>query len=87
MRGCETCSGLVYVGDAFCATCGAEVEKVRAGTGKVTIPVRRHGVAPPPPRQAAAVPQREDRQLSTALVVLFSLVSAGWVGVALYWLL
>jgi hypothetical protein len=87
MRGCETCSGLVYVGDAFCVTCGAEVEKVRGGAGQVTIPVRRHGVAPPPPGMAAAVPDREERQLSAALVLLFSLISAGWVGAALYWLL
>lgn len=87
MRGCETCSGLVYVGDAFCATCGAEVEKVRTGAGQVTIPVRRHGVAPPPPELPATAPDREERQLSTALVVLFSLISAGWLGAALYWLL
>lgn len=55
MTGCEACSALVAAGDAFCATCGAELRPARrrpAGpaTGRVEIPVRRYGRAPQVPR-------------------------------------
>ena len=49
MRGCDSCSALVYVEDVFCPTCGAGVEEAHTAAGKVRIPVRRHGVVPPPP--------------------------------------
>ena len=88
MRGCEKCSGLVYVGDAFCATCGTAVETAHGRAHDVVIPVRRHGKAPPPPSGfVGEANDREERRLSVALVLLFSLISVGWAGAALYWML
>jgi len=90
MRGCETCSGLVYVGDAFCPTCGAEVGKVRTRADQVTIPMRRHGHVPSlrsPLAGAVEAPDApEDRRLPAVLLVLFAMIAAGWVGAALYWI-
>lgn len=87
MRGCETCSGLVYVGDSFCPTCGAEVGKVRTRPDQVTIPMRRHGRVPPPPSALASTADApEERALPPVLVVLFGLIAVGWIGAALYWI-
>ena len=86
MRGCDTCSGLVYVGEAFCPTCGAEVDKVRTRADQVTIPLRRHGRVPPPPAMAVLPEATEDKRLSIVLAVLFGLISAGWLGAAVYWI-
>jgi hypothetical protein len=47
MRGCDSCSALVYAEDVFCPTCGAGVYEAETSAGKVRIPMRRHGVIPP----------------------------------------
>jgi hypothetical protein len=49
MRGCDSCSALLYVDDVFCPTCGAGVEEAQTAAGKVRIPMRRHGVIPAMP--------------------------------------
>ena len=46
LRGCESCSALVYAEDVFCPTCGAGVQEAETAAGKVRIPMRRHGVLP-----------------------------------------
>ncbi|MCD6076325.1 MAG: hypothetical protein K0R89_263 [Ramlibacter sp.] len=46
MRGCDSCTTLVYAQDVFCPTCGAGVQEVQTAAGKVRIPMRRHGVLP-----------------------------------------
>ena len=46
LRGCDSCSALVYAQDVFCPTCGAGVQEAQTSAGKVRIPMRRHGVMP-----------------------------------------
>lgn len=46
LRGCDSCSALVYAEDVFCPTCGAGVQEAQTAAGKVIIPMRRHGVLP-----------------------------------------
>jgi hypothetical protein len=50
MKGCDSCSALLYAEDVFCPTCGAGVQEAETSAGKVRIPMRRHGVVPPAPR-------------------------------------
>ncbi len=84
MTGCEACSALVAAGDVSCATCGADLgqpatrKPARAAAGKVVIPVRRYGNAPPPPRslrRATAAHAGRGR-----LALLAVLLSAGFAG-------
>ena len=66
MKGCDSCSALVYAEDAFCPTCGAGVQEA----GKVRIPVRRHGVVPPPAGYVVEAPEPSPRR-GVAVVASF----------------
>lgn len=90
MTGCEACSALVAAGDVSCATCGADLgqpatrKPARAAAGKVVIPVRRYGNAPPSPRSPRS--PRSLRRATAAhagrgrLALLAVLLSAGFAG-------
>ena len=83
MKGCDSCSALVYAEDAFCPTCGAGVQEA----GKVRIPVRRHGVVPPPPSgyaYEAPGPAPARRRGVAAVAFLVSAVAAAAIGAVLY---
>ena len=85
MRGCESCSALMFVDDVFCPTCGAGVQEAETAAGKVRIPVRRHGVIPPAPRHAWSPAAGESHALRGAAVgLLVSLAAAGATAAALY---
>lgn len=55
LRGCDSCSALLYPEDVFCPTCGAGVQEAETRAGTVRIPIRRHGVVPPMPTSEGPV--------------------------------
>lgn len=86
MRGCDSCSALVYPEDVFCPTCGAGVQQAQGAGGTVRIPVRRHGVIPPMPEHAWAPEATSGSHALRGLVVglLVSAVAVGAAAAAIY---
>ena len=85
LRGCDSCSALVYLEDAFCPTCGAGVQEAELAGGTVRIPIRRHGIVPPIPEHAWTPATDETHGVRGAVVaVIVSLATAGAAAAAIY---
>jgi hypothetical protein len=63
MTGCDRCGAQALAVETMCPVCGEELRT----HGTAGIPVRRHGVAPPPPMEMLAAPEPTGRVSLPAL--------------------
>lgn len=87
MTGCDRCGAQALAGEPACPVCGLALLAAALPDGRAAphIPVRRHGVVPPPPLEALRQPD-ESRGTNAAALALATLGVALIVGGLGFWL-